>query len=61
MKNSIDFCKVEVHNSIEDTIKHIELCSSSDKNTEIRVLVTGSLKLVGGVLEILQSGHFSQF
>jgi len=54
MKNSIDFCNVEVLNSIETTIKHVELCSSSEKNKSFRVLVTGSLKLVGGVLEILQ-------
>lgn len=55
MKNSIDFCNIEVFNSIEETIKHVELCSLSDKSTQIRVLVTGSLKLVGGVLEVLQS------
>ncbi|KAL4143021.1 hypothetical protein QTP88_005400 [Uroleucon formosanum] len=55
MKNSIDFCDVKVFNSIQETIKHVEMCSSSEKNTSYQVLVTGSLKLVGGVLEVLQS------
>lgn len=53
MKNTIDFCNVEVFNSIEQAIKHLEFCSSSEKNSFYRVLVTGSLKLVGGVLEVL--------
>lgn len=57
MKNSIDFCDVKVFNSIQETIKHVEMCSSSEKNTSYQVLVTGSLKLVGGVLEVLQSWH----
>jgi len=55
MKNSIDFCDVKVFNSIQETIKHIGTCSSSEKNTSFQILVTGSLKLVGGVLEVLQS------
>jgi len=54
MKNSIDFCEIEVLNSIHETIKHVEFRSSSEKDTTFRVLVTGSLKLVGGVLEVLQ-------
>lgn len=54
MKNSIDICEVKVLNSINETIKHVEFCSSSEKDTTFRVLVTGSLKLVGGVLEVLQ-------
>lgn len=54
MKNSIDFCNIEVHCSINEAIKYVQLCSSSEKNIHIRVLVTGSLKLVGGVLEVLQ-------
>lgn len=54
MKDSIDFCNIEVHNSIDEAIKCVELISSSENNTHIRVLVTGSLKLVGGVLEVLQ-------
>ncbi|XP_025425905.1 putative folylpolyglutamate synthase isoform X2 [Sipha flava] len=55
MKKLIDFCNVEVLESIDETIKHVQFCSSSEKNTYFRVLVTGSLKLVGGVLEVLQS------
>lgn len=55
MKKSIDFCDVEVLESIDRTIKHVEFQSSSEKNIYFRVLVTGSLKLVGGVLEVLQS------
>lgn len=55
IKNSIDFCNVEVFNCIDDTIKHVEFRCSSEKNVSFRVLVTGSLKLVGGVLDILQS------
>uniref|UniRef100_A0A2S2NRM7 tetrahydrofolate synthase n=1 Tax=Schizaphis graminum TaxID=13262 RepID=A0A2S2NRM7_SCHGA len=55
MKNSIDTCDVEVFNSIKETIEHVKLCSSSEKNINFQVLVTGSLKLVGGVLEVLQS------
>lgn len=54
MKNSIDFCDVKVFNSIQETINHVGKCSSSDKNTIFKILVTGSLKLVGGVLEVLQ-------
>lgn len=55
IKKSIDFCNVEIYNSIHETIKQMEFCSSSEKNTSFRVLVTGSLKLVGGVLEVLSS------
>lgn len=54
IKKSLDFCNVEVYNSIHETIKQIELCSSTEKNTSFRILVTGSLKLVGGVLEVLK-------
>lgn len=54
MKTNIDFCNIEVFNSIEQTIKHVEFCSSSEQNSFHRVLITGSLKLVGGVLEVLQ-------
>lgn len=49
MKKIINFCNVEVFNCIDDTINHVQLCSSSEKNVSFRVLVTGSLKLVGGV------------
>lgn len=55
MKNSIDICDVEVFNSIQETVEHVKNCSSSEKNINFQVLVTGSLKLVGGVLEVLQS------
>jgi len=55
MKNSIDICDVEVFNSIQETIEHVKNCSSSEKHISFQVLVTGSLKLVGGVLEVLQS------
>lgn len=54
IKKSLHFCNVEVYNSIHETIKQMELCSSIEKNTSFRVLVTGSLKLVGGVLEVLK-------
>lgn len=54
IKNSIHFCNIEVHNSINEVIKYVKLCSYSEKNTYFNVLVTGSLKLVGGVLEMLQ-------
>lgn len=54
IKKSLDFCHVEVYDSIYETIKQMELCSSTEKNTSFRVLVTGSLKLVGGVLEVLK-------
>lgn len=54
MKNSIDFCNIEVLSTIEETIKYVECFSASEKNTYYRVLVTGSLKLVGGVLEVLK-------
>lgn len=57
MKNSIDFCHIEVLRSINETIEHVKLCSSSKKDTHFQVLVTGSLKLVGGVLEVLQPWH----
>lgn len=53
IKNSIVFCDVEVLESIDEAIKRVEYCSSSEKSTYFRVLVTGSLKLVGGVLEVL--------
>ncbi|XP_060838106.1 folylpolyglutamate synthase, mitochondrial isoform X1 [Rhopalosiphum padi] len=55
MKNCIDICDVEVFNSIHETVEHVKICSSSEKNINFQVLVTGSLKLVGGVLEVLQS------
>jgi len=55
MKNVIDFCDVKVFNSIHETVNYVKKCSSSEKNTSFQVLVTGSLKLVGGVLEVLQS------
>lgn len=55
MKNAIDFCDVKVLESIDETIKYVKYCSSSENNTYFRVLVTGSLKLVGGVLEVFQS------
>lgn len=54
MKNSIDFCNIKVLSTIEETIKYVEFCSDSEKNTYFRVLVTGSLKLVGGVLEVFK-------
>lgn len=53
MKDYID-CDVKVFSSIEKSIKHLEFLSCSEKNTYFRILVTGSLKLVGGVLEVLQ-------
>lgn len=55
IKHSINSCEVKVFNSITEIIKHVEFCSSSEENTYFRVLVTGSLKLVGGVLEVLKS------
>lgn len=54
IKNGLVSCNIEVHNSINEIIKYLKLCSSSEKNMQYHVLVTGSLKLVGGVLEILQ-------
>lgn len=55
IKRSIDSCEVKVFDSIAETIKHVELYSSSEENTYFRVLVTGSLKLVGAVLEVYKS------
>ncbi|XP_050441458.1 putative folylpolyglutamate synthase isoform X2 [Adelges cooleyi] len=54
IRKTISFCNVKVLKSIKEAIDHVSSLSSSDSNIFFRVLVTGSLKLVGGALDVLK-------
>ncbi|XP_050519960.1 folylpolyglutamate synthase, mitochondrial [Daktulosphaira vitifoliae] len=54
IKGTVKCCNVEVLGSIQQTINFVSQLSSSNNDLQFQILVTGSLKLVGGVLDVLK-------